>query len=79
MKLLDKVIEEVQIFEHKYTEEIDDETKLREDLGFTDTQVQELIENIEFTCDVSLPLSEYPLDKQGTTLQDIVDAVLKEK
>jgi len=79
MKLLEKVIEEVELIEHNYTEEIDGDTRIREDLGLSDTQVQELIENVEFSCDVSLPLSEYSLDKKGATLQDIVDAVVNEK
>ena len=79
MKLLEKVIEEVEVFEHSYSEEIDGDTRLREDLKLSDTQVQELIENVEFSCDVSLPLSEYPLDKKGATLQDVVDAIVNEK
>ena len=79
MKLLEKILEEVESIEHTYTEEIDGDTRVREDLGFIDSQVQELIENVEFSCDVSLPLSEYGLDKEGVTLQDIVDAVINER
>ncbi len=79
MKLLEQVIEEVESIEYDYTEELDEDTRLRKDLNLTDSQVQELIENIEFRLDVSLPLSEYDLTSPNTTLQDIVDAVVKEK
>jgi hypothetical protein len=81
MKLLERVIEEVESLEYDYkaNEEIDGETRIREDLGFIDSQVQELIENVEYSLDVSLPLSEYNLHKKGVTLQDIVDAVVNEK
>ncbi len=71
-----KVLELVQSYclAHNKRPEVSESTDLLEDLGFTSLDVMELIETLEDTLDIALPINELAEVK---TVKDLTEVVVK--
>tara|TARA_R110001606_G_C15243946_1_gene636600 strand:+ start:620 stop:859 length:240 start_codon:yes stop_codon:yes gene_type:complete len=79
MTLLEQIIEEIEDLGHIYTDEIDKDTLLKEDLGFSREKILLVIENIEFRLDVNLDPIENNFDNNSATVNDVLEAIIKER
>ena len=79
MTLLEQIIEEIEDLGHSYTDEIDKDTLLKEDLGFSREKILLVIENIEFRLDVNLDPIENNFDNNSATVNDVLEAIIKER
>lgn len=79
MNLLEQIIEEIEDLGHSYTDEIDKDTLLKEDLGFSREKILLFIENIEFRLNINLDPIENNFDNDSATVNDVLEAVIKER
>ena len=79
MNLLEQIIEEIEDLGHSYTDEIDKDTLLKEDLGFSREKILLVIENIEFRLNINLDPIENNFDNDSATVNDVLEAVIKER